>query len=218
MGKRKTPAPQINMSCILKGTWQWGGFSGVFAEIGSSWVPYTTFRAVPILASNSRRYSYSKNDFPLSPIRGVANSAYQCYRESPTPRITDTRSHQLPASLIRGVGDSPHHRYGESAIEFFKRKLSVSMIRRVVDSPHQWYGESTTPRIVESESRRLRVSPIRRVDDSAYRWVGELMTPRIGDTGSCYSKKKLIWCQFSGLLTAKPCLYRTNLAKNKPGM
>jgi hypothetical protein len=31
-----------------KGTWQRGGFSGVFAVIGSAWVPYTTFRAVPI--------------------------------------------------------------------------------------------------------------------------------------------------------------------------
>ncbi len=57
--------------------------------------------------------------------------------ESPTPRITDTRSRQLPASLIHGVGDSPHHRYGESAIDIFKRKLSVTMIRRVVNSPHQ---------------------------------------------------------------------------------
>ncbi len=115
---------------MAHGTWHWGGFSGVFAEIGSSWVPYTTFRAVPILASSSRRYSNSKND-------------------------------------------SPHHRYGESAIEFFKRKLSVSMIRRVVDSPQQWYGESPTSRIIESKSYRLSVSPIRRVDDSAYHWVGE---------------------------------------------
>ncbi len=142
-----------------------------------------TSRAVPILASNSRRYSYS-----------------------PTPRITDTRSRQLPASLIRGVGDSRHHRYGESAIEFFKRKLSVSMIRRVIDSPHQWYGELPTPRIIESESCRLLVSPIRRVNDSAYCWVGKSMTPQIGDTGSHYSKKKLIWRRFSGLLTSKPCL------------
>ena len=41
----------------LKGTWQRGGFSGVFAEIGSSRVPYSKFRAIPIFASNSRRYS-----------------------------------------------------------------------------------------------------------------------------------------------------------------
>ncbi len=167
------------MYCILfyvdiKGTWQWGGFSGVFAEISSSWVPYTTFWAVPILASNSRRYSYSKNDSPLSPIRGVR------------------------VSIIQGVG--------ESAIDFFKRKLSVSMIQRVVDSPHQWYGESPTPRIIESESHQLRVSPIRRVDNSVYRWVGESMTPQIGDMGSRYSKKKLIWCRFSELSTAKPWL------------
>ncbi len=136
----------------------------------------------------------------------VADSAYQWHGESSTPRITDTRSRELPASLIHGVGDSPHHRYEESATEFFKRKLSVSMIQRVVDSPHQWYGESPTPLIVESESRRLRVSLIRRVDNSAYRWVGKSMTSRIGDTGSCYSKKKLILCWFSELLTAKPCL------------
>ncbi len=72
----------------------------------------------------------------ISPIRGVTDSAYQWYGESPTPRITDTRSRRLPASLIRGVGDFPHHWYGESAIKFLKRKLSVSTIWRVIDSPH----------------------------------------------------------------------------------
>ncbi len=75
---------------------------------------------------------------------------YQWYGESPTPRITDTRSRQLHASLIRRVGDSPHHRYGESAIEFYKRKLSVLMMRRV--------GESATLRITDRESWRLRLS------------------------------------------------------------
>ncbi len=106
---------------------------------------------------------------------------YHLYGESPTPGISDAGSRRLPNWTIRGVGDSPYHRYGESAIEFFKRKLSVSMIQRVVDSPHQWYCESPTPRILESESHWLRVSPIRRVDDSAYRWYG-----------SRYSKKKLV--------------------------
>ncbi len=77
---------------LFKGTWQWDGFSGIFAEIGSSWVPYTTFRAVPILASNSRRCSCSKNDSP-----------YHRYGESPTPRISDTGSRQLPVSLIRKI-------------------------------------------------------------------------------------------------------------------
>jgi hypothetical protein len=120
----------------------------------------------------------------VSVIQGVANSPQYWYAETPTPHITDTRSRQLPASPIWRVS-------------YFQRKLSVSMIRRVVDSPHQWYGELPTPRIVESESRRLRVSPIWRVDDSAYHWVGE----SIGDTGSRYSKKKLIWCRFSELLT-----------------
>ncbi len=107
---------------------------------------------------------------PLSPIRGVADSPYRWYGESPTPRITDR----------------------ESRLLVFLKKLSVLMIRGVVDSPHQWYGESATPRIIESESRRLRVSPIWRVNDSAYPWVGESTNPRIGNTGKRYSKKKLV--------------------------
>jgi hypothetical protein len=50
---------------------------------------------------------------------------YHRYGESPTTRIVESGSRRLPASLIRGVGDSPNHRYGESAIEFFKRKLCI---------------------------------------------------------------------------------------------
>ncbi len=175
----KTPNPICRL--FFKGTWQWGGFSGVFAETGSSWVPYTTFRGVPILASNSRRYSYSKNDSPLSPIRGVTDSAYQWYGESPTPRITDTRSHQLPASLIRRVGDSPHHRYGESANEFFKNSL------------YRWYRESSTPRTSDTVSRRLPVSLSRRVVDSAYHGYGESTTPRIIESGSRRLCGSVIW-------------------------
>ncbi len=166
---------------------------------------YRTFRAVPILALNSRRYSYSKNDSPLSPIRGVTDSLYWWCRESPTPRIVETGSRRLPASLIRGVGDSPHHRYGESAIEFLKenslyrwygesstprtsdtvsRWLPVSLSRRVADSAYHWYGESMTPRIVEWGSQRLRVSVIWGVADSPYPCVGESPTPHITDTES----------------------------------
>ncbi len=142
----------------FKGTWQWGGFSGVFAEIGSSCVPYPTFRAVPILASNSRRYSYSKNDSPLSPIRGVG--------ESRTPCITDTQSRWLPASSIRRVGyliffkeNSLHRWYGESSTP----RTSDTVSRRVFDSAYHRFGESTTLRIVESGSRLLRLSVIRGV-------------------------------------------------------
>jgi hypothetical protein len=53
---------------------------------------YITIRAVPILASNSWRYSYLKNDSPC-----------QRYGESPTLRISDTGSRRLPVSLIRGA-------------------------------------------------------------------------------------------------------------------
>ncbi len=144
-----------------KGTWQWGGFSGVFAEIGSSWVLYTTFQAVPILASNSRRYSYSKNDSP-----------YRWVGESTTPGITDTRSRRLPALLIRRVGywiclkaNSLYRWYGESSTprtsDTVSRQLPVLLSWRVANSAYHRYGESTTPRIVESGSRRLRVSEIR---------------------------------------------------------
>ncbi len=66
-----------------------------------------------------------------------------------------------------------YHRYRESAIEFFKRKLSVSMMRWVADSPYRWVGESPTPRITDTESRWLRVSLSRGVDNSAYQWYGE---------------------------------------------
>ncbi len=88
--------------------------------------------AVPILASNSRRYSYSKNDSPT-----------QRCRESATLRINDTRSRRLSdstirgrrlsASLIRGVDNSQHHRYGESAESL---RLPASLSRRVTDSKY----------------------------------------------------------------------------------
>ncbi len=136
----------------LKGTWQWGGFSGVFAEIGSSWVPYTTFRAVLIFASISRRYSYSKNDSLLSPIRGVADIPGHWYAESPTPRITDTQSRRLPSSPIRRVGYWIFLKKTLCIDDTESRRLPAPVIRWVADS-----------RIVELESRRLRVSVIREV-------------------------------------------------------
>ncbi len=160
----------------IEGTWQWDGFSGVFAEIGSSWVPYTTFWAVPILASNSRRYSYSKNDSPLSLIWGVADSAYQWF--------SDTGSRRLPASLIRGVADSPHHWYAESVTPRITDTESRLLNIFKENSVYRWYGESSTPRTSDTVSRRLPVSLSRRVTDSAYHRYGESTTPRIVESGS----------------------------------
>ncbi len=162
-------------------------------------------------------WGFCRNWFLMSPLHylsGRSDFGFEFAEifvfEKRVPTITDTGSRRLPVSLSWRVNDSPHHwyaesgdslhhRYGESAIEFLKRKLCIDdtksrrlpapVIWWVADSPHQWYGESPTPHIVESESRWLRVSPIQRVDDSVYRWVGESTTPRIGDTGSCYSKK-----------------------------
>ncbi len=150
-------------------------------------------------------WGFCRNWFLMSP-------RYHRYEESATPRISDTGSRRLPASLICGVANSPHHWYAESATPRITDTESRLLNFLKENSLYRWY------RIVESEIRRLCVSPIWKVDNSAYRWVGESTTLRIGDTGSRYSKKKLIWCRFSALLTAKPRFWRTNLAKNKLGM
>jgi hypothetical protein len=139
-----------------------------FAEIGSSWVPYTTFRAVPILASNSRRYSYSKKDSPLSPIRGVSDFAYQWYGESPTPRIAD----------------SPHHWYAESATPRITDTESRLLNFFKENSPYRWYGESSTPRTSDTVSCRLPISLSLRVADYAYHRYGESTTLRIVESVS----------------------------------
>ncbi len=106
------------------------------------------------------------------------------------------------------------------------RWLRVSVKLGVANSPHHWYTESPTLRITDTRSRRLPAPVIWWVADSPYRWVGESLfkekislvsiftyhrywestTPRLGDTGSLYSKKQLVWCRFSELLTATPCL------------
>jgi hypothetical protein len=91
-------------STCLKGHGNEADFLGFLQKL----VPHESltlpFRAVPILASNLQRYLYSKNESPLSPIRGVADSPYRWVGESTTPRITDTWSRRLPASPIRRVG------------------------------------------------------------------------------------------------------------------
>ncbi len=99
---------------IAKGTLQWNWFSNLL--IGSAQVLYSTKLlkafAFAILASNSRRYWYSKLDSPLSTL----------YRESPTPRIGDTASplqnfvyRKLSVSVIQRVVDYPYHWYGKSS-------------------------------------------------------------------------------------------------------
>ncbi len=112
---------------------------------------------------NSRRYSYSKNDSPLSPIRGVADSPHHWYAESATPRITDTERRLLnfliENSLYRWYRESSTPRTSDTV----SRRLPVSLSRRVSNYAYHRYGESTTPRIIESRSRRLRVSVIRGV-------------------------------------------------------
>jgi hypothetical protein len=111
---------------------------------------------------------------------------YHRYGESPTPRISGTGSRQLPASLIRGVSNFPHTWYAESA---------TPRITDTDNSPYRWVGESPTPLITDMESQGLRVSLSRGVDNSEDQWYGESLF-----------KEKIIWCRFSELLMAKPCL------------
>ncbi len=151
------------------------------------------FEPVRFLLRIRRDIRIRKTTRPLSTIRGVADSAYQWYGESPTPRITETRSRWLPTSLICGVADSPHHWYAESAtpritdtenrlLNFLKENFLYRWYRETLTprtsdavslrlpvslswgvSAHHWYGESPTSRIVESESPWLRISVIRGV-------------------------------------------------------
>jgi hypothetical protein len=109
-----------------------------------------------------------------------------------------------PPLPIRGVADSPHHWYAESPTPSITNTESRLLNFLKENSLYWWYGESSSPRTSDTVSRRLPISLIRRVNDSAYCLVGESTTQRIGDTGSRYSKKKLICCRFSELLTAKP--------------
>ncbi len=145
-------------------------FLGVFAEIGSSWVPYNTFQAVPILASNSRRYSYSKND-----------SLLHRYGESRTLPIGDTGSRRLPISLSRGVDDSPPHWY-ESATPCITYTESRLLNFLKENSLYRWYGESSTPRTSDTVSRWLPLSLSRRV-------AGKSTTPHIVESGSQFGQK-----------------------------
>ncbi len=129
---------------IIKGTWQWGGFSGVLQKL----IPH---ESLTLNFGPFRFWLQIRGDIRIR----KTTPRYHRYGESPSPRITDTRSRRLPASPIWRAG-----------YWIKNKKLSVSKIPRVVDSPHQWYGESPTP-----------VSLSRRVADSAYRWVGSWRLP-----------------------------------------
>jgi hypothetical protein len=126
------------------------------------------FLVVPLhyLSSHSDfcfEFPNSKNDSPLSPIWGVADSPHHWYAESATLRITDTESR-----LLNFLKENSLYRwYGESSTpgtsDTVSRRLHVRRSRGVDNSAYHWYGESLTPRIVESGSQRLRLSMIRRV-------------------------------------------------------
>ncbi len=96
------------------------------------------------------------------------NPRYHRYGESPTPRISDTRSGQLPASLIRGVANSPHYWYTESATPRITDTESRLLIFLKENSLYRWYGELLTPRTSDTVSRRLPLSMSRRVVNSAH--------------------------------------------------
>ncbi len=138
------------------------------------------FRGVSILASRSWRYSYLKNDSPLSTMRAVDDSPYQWYAESLTPCIVDTGSRLL--NFLKE--NSPYRWYGKSSTprisDTVSRRLPVSLSPGVGDSAYHWFGELTTLRIFESGSRH-----------SPYWWVWESLSDKI-----FYNKK---WMRSSRL-------------------
>ncbi len=151
----------------LKGHGKEADFLGFLQKFVSSWwVPYTTSRAIPILASNSRRFVFGKR----------------------LPAITDTGSRQHPASLIRsrrlsisvicGVADSPTQRCGEPATPRITDTESRLLNFLKENSLYRWYGDSSTPRTSDTVSRRLLVCRI-----------VESLTPCIGDTGVAIQRK-----------------------------
>ncbi len=129
--------------CIFKGTWQWGGFSGVFCR---NW----------FLLMSPLHYLLSHSDFCLK-------FAEIFIFEKRLPAITDTGSRQLRISVIRGVADSPHHWYAESPTACINDTESRLLNFLKENSLCRWYRESSTPRTSDTVCPRLPVSLIRRV-------------------------------------------------------
>jgi hypothetical protein len=182
----------VKVNCfILKGHGNEADFLGFLQKLvphESLTIPFEPFRFwlrirrdIHIRKTTPRYHRYGKSPTPHISDSGNRQLPDHWYVESPTPRITDTRSRRLPASPIRRVGYWIFKKKTLCIDDTESRRLPAPVIWWVADSPYRWVGEC-----------RLRVSPILRVDDSAYRLAGELTTPRIGDTGSRYSKKKLI--------------------------
>ncbi len=127
----------------LKGTWQWGGFSGVFAEI------FEPFRFLLRIHGDIRigkttpcYHRYGESPTPRVSDKGSRrlprkkeNSLYRWYGESSTHRTSDTVSRWLPVSLSRGVDNSAYR-------WLFKGLKIIVSIGNLVNSPTHRYGES----------------------------------------------------------------------------
>jgi hypothetical protein len=155
-------ARMVFMLAKLKGTWQWGGFSWVFAEI----VPHESFTLT------------------FGPFRFWLRIRGDIRIRKTTPAITDTGSRRLGVSVIQGVANSPHHWYAESPIPRITDTESRLFNFLKENSLYRWYGESSTPRTSDTVSCRLPVPLSRIVADSAYHRYGESPTPRIVESGS----------------------------------
>jgi hypothetical protein len=125
-----------------------------------------------MLASNSRKYSYSKIDSPLSTIWRVADTAYH--------GISDTESRQLPVQY-KWFGESPTPRITVSPIRgfaywvFLSRKLSVSVYQVPCRTSRCWL-------LIRANIRILKSTPI-------YQQYGESPSPRISDVCEFEAKK-----------------------------
>ncbi len=123
-----------SFNLLLKGTCQWGGFSGVFAEIGSSgsrWLSDSPSRGVAFWMF--KRKSGESESLPDSANRGVASSPTQRVGELSTPRLGESGSRH-------GESGSRYSNFLKFSIDFpdFKR-LNQPIL---VNSPTWRVGES----------------------------------------------------------------------------
>ncbi len=127
-------------------------------------VPYEPFRFWLRIRGDIRIWKTTPSyQLRVLVIRGVADSPYQWYAESLTPRIVDTGSR-----LLNFLKENSPYRW--------QRESSTPRI-----------SDTVSRRLPVSLSRRLPVSLSRGIDDSIYHWDRELTTPLVIESGSRHS-------------------------------
>ncbi len=133
----------------------------------------------------------------LKPLQLCLQICRDFHNRKSTPRYFNDTGSRLCISVIRRVAHTPRicdtaNRYGESATEFLKWKLSRSVIQRLVDSPYRWYGEPSTLHI---SVWRVAI-PLQWYGKSLWGvgyWFFKKKTLQIGDTETCQLSISVIW-------------------------